>query len=144
MYGDTYYTYADLTFNFCLKYMICFSYCVYRLSCVFFLWGNLPLQSYCSLSCDHGLHCSDEIMREQRQPGILSCFWLFSHWLIATFNAVRHSPGTQAPITLERKLTSGGSKREQQPGILSCFWLFSHKSSLHWMQSVIHRGHRLQ
>ena len=37
MYGDTYYTYADLTFNFCLKYMICFSYCVYRLSCVFFL-----------------------------------------------------------------------------------------------------------
>ena len=24
MYGDTYYTYADLTFNFCLKYMILF------------------------------------------------------------------------------------------------------------------------
>ena len=27
---------------------------------------NLPLQSYWSLSCDHGLHCSDELMREQQ------------------------------------------------------------------------------
>ena len=26
--------------------------------------GNLPLQSYWSLSCDHGLHCIDELMQE--------------------------------------------------------------------------------
>ena len=25
-------------------------------------WGNLPLQSYWRLSCDHGLHCSDELV----------------------------------------------------------------------------------
>ena len=29
---------------------------------VFLPSGNLPLQSYWSLSCDHGLHCSDELM----------------------------------------------------------------------------------
>ena len=28
-------------------------------------WGNLALQSYWSPSCDHGLHCSDELMWEQ-------------------------------------------------------------------------------
>ena len=46
-------------------------------STVFFLfssWGNLPLQSYWSLSCDHGLHCSHELMWEQQQqlPALLS------------------------------------------------------------------------
>ena len=34
--------------------------------------GNFPIQSYSTLSCDHGLHCSDKLMWEQQQP-ILSC-----------------------------------------------------------------------
>ena len=34
---------------------------------VFLPWGNLPLQSYWSTSCDHGLHCSDELIWEQQQ-----------------------------------------------------------------------------
>ena len=57
-------THADLTFYFCLRYTICFSYVLCVLSSVFYLFcssGNLPLQSYWSLSCDHGLHCSDEL-----------------------------------------------------------------------------------
>ena len=29
---------------------------------------TLILQSYWSLSCDNGLHCSDELMSEQQQP----------------------------------------------------------------------------
>ena len=63
-------TYADLTFLVCLRYTVCFSYlCV--LSSVFICfssWGNLPLQSYWrSLSCDHGLHCTHDLMWEQRQ-----------------------------------------------------------------------------
>ena len=54
---------------FCLMYTICFSYCVhYFLFNLFSSWGNFPLQSYWSywsLSCDHGLHCSVELMWEQ-------------------------------------------------------------------------------
>ena len=43
---------------------VCIIFCF---SCVS-SWGNLPLQSYWrSLSCDHGLHCSDELMWEQQQ-----------------------------------------------------------------------------
>ena len=34
----------------------------------FCFWGNLaPLQSSWSLSCDHGLHCNDELVWEQQQ-----------------------------------------------------------------------------
>ena len=32
---------------------------------MFFSWGHLPLQSYWSRSCGHGLHCSHELMWEQ-------------------------------------------------------------------------------
>ena len=61
-------------FYFCLRYRytIC-KLCVrtYRFYSVFIRfppqWGNLPLQSYWSLSCDHALHCSDELMWGQQQ-----------------------------------------------------------------------------
>ena len=46
-----------------LRHTICFSYCVYYL--LFYLFsspGNLPLQSCWSLSCGHGLHCSDDLI----------------------------------------------------------------------------------
>ena len=36
----------------------------------FFSWGNILLQSYWSLSCDHGLHCRDEFMWEQARNNI--------------------------------------------------------------------------
>ena len=39
-----------------LLFFICFS-----------SWGNIPLQSYWSLPCDHGLHCTDELTLEQQQ-----------------------------------------------------------------------------
>ena len=49
---------------FCLTYTICFQLlCVVSsvFFCLFSSWGNLPLQGYWSLSCDHGLHCSYEL-----------------------------------------------------------------------------------
>ena len=70
MYLDTYVRWSH-HFYFCLRYTICFSHCEYYL--LFYLlpsWGNLPLQSYWSLSCDHGLHCSDELMWEQQRAFI--------------------------------------------------------------------------
>ena len=41
--------------------------CIILCDYLFSSWGNLPLQSYWSLSCDHGLHCSDELMWEQQK-----------------------------------------------------------------------------
>ena len=38
--------------------MTCIVFCFYLFSSS----GNLPLQSYWSLSCDDGLHCSDDLM----------------------------------------------------------------------------------
>ena len=50
------------------------------LSSVFYLfssWGNLPLQSYWSTSCDHELHCSHDLMwqqqQQQQQPYLRRC-----------------------------------------------------------------------
>ena len=60
-------TYVDRTFLFFVwgirfvSVIVCIIFCFY----LFSSWGNFPLQSYWSLSCDHGLHCSDELMREQ-------------------------------------------------------------------------------
>ena len=58
-------TYADLTFLFLsevydLVHLLCIIFCFYLLSSS----GNFPfpLQSYWSLSCYHGRHCSDELM----------------------------------------------------------------------------------
>ena len=42
--------------------IVCIIFCFYWSS-----WGNLPLQSYWSLYCDHGLHCSHKLMWEQQQ-----------------------------------------------------------------------------
>ena len=62
-------TYADLTF------LLSEVYDLFQLLCIVFCficfppeWGtsNFPLQSYWSLSCDHGLLCSDELMSEQQ------------------------------------------------------------------------------
>ena len=51
-----------------LRYTIFFSYCEYCLLFLFvFSWGNCPRQSFRSLSCDHGLHWSDELMWEPQQ-----------------------------------------------------------------------------
>ena len=67
-----------------------FQYRVYYV--LFYLFsscGNLPLQIYWSLSCDHGLHCSDEEMWKQQQNTLLrvipndtylKCFLL--HWQV--------------------------------------------------------------
>ena len=46
----------------------------YLLFCIrFSSWGNLPLQSYWSLSCDHGLLCSDGLTWEQQQQTTTNC-----------------------------------------------------------------------
>ena len=64
---------------------------------LFSSWGNLPLQSYWSLSCDHGLHCSDDSMCcllillitqsgswTLRPPRLLlSCFPLFRRHILS-------------------------------------------------------------
>ena len=42
--------------------IVCIVSCFY----LFSPWGNFPLQSYWSLSCDHGLHCSHELLWEQQ------------------------------------------------------------------------------
>ena len=70
MYLDTYVRWSLLlSCFFCLRYTICFSYCVYYLLFLFVFPPEVifPLQSYCSLSCDHGLHCIDELMWEQQK-----------------------------------------------------------------------------
>ena len=56
-------------FYYCLRYTFCFSGCVYFLLFLFCFssWGNLPVQSYWSLSCDHGLHRSDELILNVRR-----------------------------------------------------------------------------
>ena len=56
-------TYVDLTFWFSSEVYVRFaSVSVWIILCFFLFssWGNFPLQSYWSLSCDRGLHCSDE------------------------------------------------------------------------------------
>ena len=45
---------------------MCTIFCFY----LFSSWGNFPLQSYWSLSCNHGLHCSDYLMWEQQQQDV--------------------------------------------------------------------------
>ena len=77
-------------FYFCFRYTICFSYCIPGIIFCFYLfssWGNFSLQICWSLSCDHGLHCSHELMWEQQQkqyrtsddtylvPGTRVCGW---------------------------------------------------------------------
>ena len=46
----------DLTFLFLPEV-----YDLFQLLCVLSFVSILPLQSYWSLSCDHGLHCSHEL-----------------------------------------------------------------------------------
>ena len=69
MHLDTYVWYADLAFQlFFWGIRFVSVYCGYYLpffTC-FSSWGFLPLKSYWSLSCDHGLHCSDELMWQQQ------------------------------------------------------------------------------
>ena len=63
MYLDTYVCWSHIFFWFGLRYTICFGHCVYYLlfiTCFPLEWGNLPLQRYRSLSCDHRQHCSDD------------------------------------------------------------------------------------
>ena len=42
--------------------IVCIIFCFY----LFSSWGNIPLQRYWSLPCEHGLHCSDELTWEQQ------------------------------------------------------------------------------
>ena len=54
---------------------VCQLLCVRGIIFCFYLfssWGNLPLQICWSLSCDHGLHCSDEFMWEQEHSTSVS------------------------------------------------------------------------
>ena len=66
-------TYADLFFGGrvwgirCVSVIVCIILCFY----LFSSWGYFPLQSYWSLSFDHGLHCSDELMWEQQQQHMI-------------------------------------------------------------------------
>ena len=61
-------TYTDLTFYFVwgIRFVLVIV-CISSVFICFFSRGILPLHSYWSLSCDHGLHCSDELMSEQQQ-----------------------------------------------------------------------------
>ena len=64
MYLDTYVRWShifilDWGIRF-VSVIVCFTFCFY----LFSSWGNFPLQSYWSLSCDHGLHCSHDLMWE--------------------------------------------------------------------------------
>ena len=43
--------------------IMCMIFCFY----LFSSWGNFPLQSYWSLSCDHRRRCSDGLMWKQQQ-----------------------------------------------------------------------------
>ena len=67
MYLDTYVSWSHLfIFVWVIRFVsviVCIIFCF----CLFSSWGNFPLQSYWSLSCDHGRHCSDELMWEQQQ-----------------------------------------------------------------------------
>ena len=65
MYLDTYVRWYHL-FYFCLMYTICFSFSVYYLLFIF-VFTEVIFRARCwSPSCDHGLHCSDELMWEQQ------------------------------------------------------------------------------
>ena len=48
------------------------------LFCMFSSWGNLPLQSYWSLSCDHGLHCCNNELLNTTGHGLSPNKRLFS------------------------------------------------------------------
>ena len=67
-----------LTVRFVLV-IVCIILCMHYPLYLFSSWGdgNFPLQSYWSLSCDHGLHCSHELMWEQqRYEYCTSSAWL--------------------------------------------------------------------
>ena len=49
--------------------IVCIAFSMYLSSS----WGNIPLQRFWSLSCDRGLHCSDELMWDQQQQCL---FWV--------------------------------------------------------------------
>ena len=57
------YTSAYFTYFSCLRlYEVLQRWWILVRILFYFLGGILPLQSYWSLSCDHGLRCSDELM----------------------------------------------------------------------------------
>ena len=64
-------------FIFCLRYSIRFVSLIVCTYYLFFLFVFppeviLPLQSYWSLSCDHGLHCGHELLWEQQKGFIFT------------------------------------------------------------------------
>ena len=116
MYRDSY-TYADLTFLFLFWYIrFCFSYCVYYL---FSSRGNLPLQSYWSLSYDHGLHCNDELMWEQQQCRFWFCIYaclspapLLQVYLVPVVVVFQRIYSSVIPKSLLFGYLSGGEKSD--------------------------------
>ena len=67
MYLNTYVRWSHLfIFVWGIRFVsvvVCVIFCFF----LFSSWGNFPLQNYWSLSCDDGLHCSDELIWEQQQ-----------------------------------------------------------------------------
>ena len=74
VYLDTYVWWSHISiFVWGIRFVsviVCIIFCFY----LFSSWGNFPLQSYWSLFCDHGLHCSDEWMWEQQQQQVCTFF----------------------------------------------------------------------
>ena len=81
-------TYTDLTFYSWLRVTICFSYCAYYFLFFFVFPPEVTFHSRVirrSLSCDHGLHCSEELMWEQQR--LLLLLILLMMWLFTEANA---------------------------------------------------------
>ena len=92
---------------------IWFIYCVCYLVFLVLIssWGSLPLQSYWSLSCDRGLHCSYELIWEHQEDVRFPCSeWVSSCWPCC------HYPGAQeryGPTVVVPPLSQGRCNQVQ-------------------------------
>ena len=91
--------------------------------------GNFPLQSYWSLSYDHGLHCSDEFMWEQRSSPTRGLYsrssqswrvWI-SYVLDQPWNTysycLNNAPGIRYNVLLYTEITDASSRCSNNAGV---------------------------
>ena len=71
--------------------------CIILYIYLFSFWGNFPLQSYWSLSCDHGLHFSDELMWEQQRQHVQQYGSTVQQQYNSTAARTIHPPTTYPP-----------------------------------------------
>ena len=69
---------------FCLRIrfisgVVCSIFCFY----LFYSWGNSPIQSYWSLSCDDGLHSSDELIENNNNTRFASFGMIMICWTLS-------------------------------------------------------------